>query len=100
MKFADGPPKDGNFLVTSIWDRHMPGWRNIHSIHRPPSDPENDTALVKKLMAVTKAPSLQPKEVDFDVQNPDTFCIERSLSKRKGSRWQLSKNIKLSKEDE
>jgi hypothetical protein len=100
MKFASGPPKDGNFLVTGIWDRHLPRWRSIRDEPKPTRDPEKEAELVKKLKEVTKAPVLRPDEVDFDLHNPDTLSIQRYVAKRKGSLWQLPKDLQVSEEDD
>lgn len=100
MKFASGPPNEGDFLVTKIWDRHLPRWRIIRGEPKPDHDPEKEAELVKKLNEVTKAPVLQPDEVDFDLHDPDTLSIERYVAKRKGSWWQLPKDLEVSEEDE
>ena len=100
MKFASGPPRDGDFLVTGIWDRHLARWRSIRDEPKPTRDPEKEAELVKKLKEVTKAPGLQPDGVDFDLHNPDTLSIQRYVSKQKGSWWQLPKDLAVSEEDE
>lgn len=100
MSFASGPPKDGNFLVTRIWDHHLPKWRRIRDEPKLPRDPEKEAALVKKLKEVTKAPTLSLAEVDFDLHNPDSLSIQRFVAKRKGSWWQLPKDLEVSEEED
>lgn len=59
-------------------------------------DFEKEAELVKKLNEVTKAPGIQPDEVDFDLHDPDTLSIERYVAKRKRSWWQLPKDLEVS----
>jgi len=36
MSFAFFPPEDASFLITQLWDKHLPDWRE--AMHRGPSD--------------------------------------------------------------
>ncbi|MBI5100792.1 MAG: hypothetical protein HZB33_02985 [Nitrospirae bacterium] len=91
--FASGPPSDGAFLTTRLWDRHLPLWRSV--MDDKPRRPSGDsTKLTEHLKAAANAPTLSPREVDFDVHNPDFLNVERRISKKKGAWWQLPKDLK------
>jgi hypothetical protein len=57
--------------------------------------PTAEPDLVKHLNRFKDAPELSPEEVDFDTANPDILSVQRSVHKRRGSFWQLPKNLKL-----
>jgi hypothetical protein len=46
------------------------------------------------LKRFTDAPELPVHEVDFDIADPDVLSIARNVHKRKGSFWQLPKDLK------
>jgi hypothetical protein len=87
MSFAGVPPPDN--LIGHIWDRHLrPGFRDEPD---PKLSPEAESALVKKLTAFTGQPTL---EVDAArVESEDMISIRRMVHKRRGSWWQLPKNL-------
>ncbi len=93
FSFASEPPRDEPFLVTKLWDRCIPIWRNTSS-----SVPTFDKALEKKLIdevtQMTKAKTLELEEVDFDMTNPDSVTLQRKISRKKGKWWLLPKDLK------
>lgn len=90
--FANRPPKDGAFLVTALWDRHLPRWRDTED-RKVPESFAHDKSLVEKLNRIAKAPTLPKDEVDFDLSTTDAFCVQKKVCKRKGSWWQLPKHL-------
>lgn len=95
MSFAGCPPKEGDFLISEIWDRHFPGWRKQKEIDLTDKNIKHDK-LVEHLKRFTQAPTLSQKEVDFDVSNADSLSIKRMVRKKKGSWFQIPKDIKPS----
>ncbi len=95
--FANSPPKDGDFLVTKLWDRHLPTWRKIHE-NDELNLPRKNENLLGRLKKFAKAPTLRADEIDFNETNPDALVIERVISKRRGSWWQLPKNLESSED--
>ncbi len=89
------PPDDKESLVVQLWDRHLlPLWRNRKTAPQP-RNVEQDAKLVEHINRVSSAPSISPTEVvDFKPTDPDFVCIERRIAKRKGSWWQLPKDLK------
>lgn len=95
MSFAGYPPKEGDFLISEIWDRHLPGWRKRKEIDLTNKNIRHDK-LVEHLKKFTEAPTLSQKEVDFDVSNADSLSIKRMVRKKKGSWFQIPKDIEPS----
>jgi hypothetical protein len=92
-RFASTPPKEGDYLVGQLWDRHLRSWRHEMS-DSPKRDPEAEKKLVERLKKETKSRSLTPEEIDFDEADADFVTIEHKVRKRKGSWWQLPKDLK------
>jgi hypothetical protein len=92
MSFANGPPTTGDFLVTELWDKHLPRWRGIFkdSEPKPPEKNEKIAAIMNK---IANAPGLAPEDVDFNLQDPENMTLERFVSKRKGQWWQVPKDL-------
>jgi hypothetical protein len=62
----------------------------------PTSEPE----LVKHLNRFRDAPELPPEQIDFDPANPDIVSIQRMVHKKRGSFWQLPKDLKERPEED
>ena len=97
MRFARNPPLDGDFLVTKLWDKHLRRWRDSEPVEVP-EDPEKNKKLVEHLTKFSEAPPLQPSEIDFDPRDPETLSIQRFVRKKKGSWWQLPKDLEIKNE--
>lgn len=92
MRFAADPPETGHFLVSQLWDRHWPSWRG--KVHPEISDPEKDKELVDHLKRFTDAPTAHAEQVNFTPDDVDVLSIQRMVRQRKGSWWQLPKDLK------
>jgi len=91
MEFAKNPPKDGQFFVSEIWDKHYIGWRNKKTnINLSES---RNMERVSEARMMMEASQLSSEEIDFDLADPDTFTVRRAVQKRKGSWYQLPKNL-------
>lgn len=95
MSFAKGPPTTGDFLVTEIWDKHLPRWREIYKDSEP-KPPVKNEKLAAELNKLAKAPGIEPEDVDFNLQDPEGITLERFVSKRKGQWWQVPKDLETS----
>ncbi len=98
MSFASNPPKDTSFLVSNIWDRHLPGWRDKEEVDLSSPNIKHDK-LVEHLSQFTDAPTLPEESIDFDVSNPDSLAIQRTIHKKKGSWFQIPKDIEVKDSD-
>jgi hypothetical protein len=90
--FAVYPPKDGDFLVSRIWDFHFPDWRSLGEIDvsGPEIKHKELSAMVRR---TAEAPAIPFDELDFDPAEADSMTIERRVQKKKGSWFQIPKNI-------
>lgn len=96
MSFAGNPPKEGGFLISEIWDRHLPGWRKRKEIDLTDNNIKHDK-LVEHLNKFKDAPTLSPEEVDFDVTTADSLSLKRMVRGKKGSWLQISEDIQSDK---
>jgi len=93
------PPDDAECLLTQLWDRHMsPSWRNLHK-ERVPREALQDPDLVKHLNRFTDAPTLPPDQVDWGPGEAEMMGLQRTIRRRKGSFWQVPKNIGEAKDE-
>ena len=95
--FATAPPQDRDSLVTSIWDRQHPRWRETAE-PLPTDFPQHDE-LVSRVMEMAEASEIPPDQVNFDAQSADTVTKKRRVRMRRGSWWQLPKDIDANKND-
>jgi hypothetical protein len=95
MRFAPVPPLDiDGSLVVQLWDRHMnPLWRS-RAGPAPPRDEAEDAKIIEHLNKFSEAPALPNEEVDFEPEDAEMIQLKRSVHKRKGSWWQLPKDLK------
>lgn len=92
--FAATPPKDGDFLVARLWDRHLRPWRDRGKESLQLS-PEAHARLIEQLRQIKEAPEVPLDRADFAPRDPDSLMLERRVRKRKGSWWQLPKDLEL-----
>jgi hypothetical protein len=97
FSFAPRPPAENQgWLVSQLWDRHMrPEWRGMRE-RAATRDPSEDKKLIDHLKQFSEAPSVAPDRVDHRPEGPDVLTIEYRVHKRKGSWWQLPKNLQES----
>lgn len=97
MDIAPHPPLELNSIVSRLWDRHLPNWRQHAS--EPPQQLDFDPEAVKKLTNLIKAPSLPPNNVDFAPEEADVTSIRRVINENKGKWWQLPRNLKADEDE-
>ena len=91
MDIAPYPPVELNSIVSQLWDKHLPNWREhaSNSSRKLDFDPE----AVKKLTNLIKSPSLPPNKVNFTPEEADVTSIRRVINKNKGKWWQLPRDL-------
>lgn len=95
MSFADVPP-DGN-MVADLWDKHLrSGVRNEE--RETARDPEVDAELIKKFKEFRKQPTLPPGQIGTDEE--DMISIARSVHRKRGSWWQVPKDLPATADEE
>ena len=85
IHFAAHPPEDTTFLVTRLWDKYLPRWREIKDMPKPPRDPEEEKRLIEEINLRTDSPELQPC-AEQDIDKMDYATIRRMVYPQKG-RW-------------
>ncbi|MGZ4873465.1 MAG: hypothetical protein ACXVK3_17215, partial [Candidatus Angelobacter sp.] len=91
-RLAPTPPPDDTGLIVQLWDRHLiKSWRN-DLVGR--GKPEQDAKLVEHINKVSGAPALPADEMDFEPTDAEFVQLTRNISRRKGSWWQVPKNLK------
>ena len=86
INFAGTPPDDTSFLITRLWDKYLPAWRDIKAAPKKPRDPEADKKLIEELNQMSDSPDLKP----HDERDPDKInyvTIIKDVKVRKG-KWQ------------
>lgn len=93
MKFASVPLGGDDNLICQLFNRHFPGWRNREE--KPIAlSPEAEKKLVERLKktmdeAAISASGGRPSEAEIE-----NLSIQRMVRKRKGSWFQVDKNMK------
>ena len=96
--FARVPPKDGDYLMAKLWDRHWPGWRQQKE-DSTPRDPIEDARLVEELEKVAQAPSIEPGDLEPGVGGSEFMLFQSPVRIKKGSWWQLPKDLETEEDD-
>ncbi len=89
ITFTDPPPELPNNIVLDLWGRFVPK-ALVENIEEPETDHESPSA--ETISKFADAPALLPREVDFDPGNPDGILLKRSISRKKGSWYQIPKS--------
>ncbi len=92
--FAAQPPPDDDFLITRLWNRFLkPTWRDAND--KTPVNEEQQKALIEQLKEMSKAAPVSSRTVDLkNTDGLDYIVIERKVQKRRGSYWQVPKDLK------
>jgi hypothetical protein len=97
MKFAVYPPKDKKFIVTQLWDRHVPGWRRAR-VFSPKEWADAESRAKAKIQEAISAPEIPIKEMRSDLSE-DSLVIQRRFKIRKGSWWQAPEDFDPGKKE-
>jgi len=86
INFAKTPPDDTGFLITRLWDKYLPRWRDIKSAPKKPHDPEADKKLLEELKQMSDSPDLKTHE-ERDMDKINYVTVIKDVKMRKG-KWQ------------
>lgn len=96
MSFANHPPKEGEYIISKVWDSYRPGWRKETAIDV--SDKNiNHKKLTEHINSFINAPTLLQTDMELSHSDPDNVVVQRFVKKRKGSWYQIPKGIKPQK---
>ena len=93
LSFARKPPTDGDFLTSKLWDLMGTEWRKPREIAYPLSQESNDKFL-SQMRSFIDVPVNSPKSADFDIDKLDAVSLQRFVTKKKGSWFQIPKDLK------
>jgi hypothetical protein len=93
ISFASKPPVNGDYLTAELWDLMNPNWRETGKNSVPLSDEANEK-LLKHIKEFTEAPTLPSEEIPDPTEELDSLCIQRSIRRKRGSWYQISKDLK------
>ena len=95
-RFAPQPPETGEYLVSRLWDRYLPSWRDM-SPGLVAGAPGQDREILERHARLSGAPTLSPEEVDFGPDEVEMISMQRPpVRRQKGSWWQVPKNLDVS----
>jgi hypothetical protein len=97
-QLAPHPPKDGDNLVASLWDRHWPKWREPKTVKANKADWKAVTAAwkeqINELELIAKARAGDEKPIPME--NLDALIRRRVARRRKGSWWLVPEELRKS----
>ena len=84
-KFAKHPPLDDPFLVTRLWDKHLPAWRDIAANYKP-SDPAEQKKIIEEMNHIEQAAKVSDPQAELSTEETEFMEIVRSPLRVKG-KW-------------
>ena len=90
LKFAHHPPKEGDYLVARLWDRHVPNWRQRRGLDSDFAG-ERERALAERIRGFREG-----REIDdpgLDLSHPDFLSLVRRVKAVRGSWRQVPKDL-------
>jgi len=93
-QIAPYPPKDGDNLITKLWDRHWPKWRQPKTGKATEEDWKAIRARIKELEVIAKARAGDDQQIP--AEELDAVIRRRVARKRKGSWWLVPEELRKS----
>lgn len=91
--FASYPPIAIDSLTSTLWDEFLPDWKiRMNSNKESKEESKQDTKLLDELKKHSEAPKVEGN--NFDEDNIEHMTLKRSISKKRGSWYQLPKDLK------
>lgn len=91
-RLAPFPPTSVDTLVSELWDRHLPSWRD-----GPKPDPtvpkQVPTDIISKVDQIQQAQPIKPDPDTFRTEDIESITIKRVVRRRKGTWYQIPKDI-------
>lgn len=92
LSFARKPPTENDFLTARLWDLMSTAWREQKKSKVSFSDKSSDE-FIDHLKEAKGIPINNPEPADFDVDQIDGVSLKHIVSKKKGSWYQLPKDL-------
>ena len=92
LAFAPRPPTDGDFLTSRIWDQMNSRWRDRK---KPTIDPGKLQDHVRDMLkGMRDSAQAGTAQGPIDLDKADALIIDRRVTHKKGSWYQMPKNLK------
>jgi hypothetical protein len=95
-QIAPHPPKDGDNLVTKLWDRHFSGWRTARAAKVPRQGLKDVTAYwrekISQLQEIADTTGGDP--LPTPIERLDALVLNRVARKRKGAWWRVPEELR------
>lgn len=85
--FADCPPTDTSFLVTQLWDKHLPLWRKHKAEPQRAADEGDQKEIVELMNRIQDAADSSDLVTQVSSEDASYLQIQRNVLFRKG-KWQ------------
>jgi len=95
-EIATQPPKDDDGLVTQLWDRHWPKWRELRE--EKPNNPKSYDWLMNQGDALNRILKTGTKTPMDPTGMPDAICRPYTVRVKKGKWWQVPESLRRRKE--
>ena len=82
--FADCPPEDTSFLVTRLWDKHLPEWRKMKARKRP-IDHSKDKEVIAELNRIQNTAAASDPAERISADETQFVQFVRSPRRSKGN---------------
>ena len=89
--FASYPPQEGRSLVASLWDRHLPGWRQTGA-DKPPKRGSGPAAVLDRVRSMRQSPTISHGEVTLDPRDVRGVVVQHRVRRVKGSWYQVPRD--------
>lgn len=90
FELAPHPPADDSYLVTRLWDRHLPGWRQSR---RPSQSEEVGEAILEQVRRLREEATPAAESGARGSDDVDHMLIERRVFARKGKWRRFPKEV-------
>jgi hypothetical protein len=95
-EIATQPPRDDDGLVTQLWDRHWPKWREPRE-EKPTASKSYDW-LMNQGDALDTISKVGTKTGSDSIRMPDAICRPYAVRVKKGKWWQVPESLRPRKE--
>lgn len=95
-EIATQPPKDDDGLVTQLWDRHWPKWREPRK--EEPDNPNSHDWLMNQSDALARILKAETRTQIDPLGMPDAICRPYTVRAKKGKWWQVPESLRRRKE--
>lgn len=93
-KLAPEPPQHLPTLVSDLWDRHIPKWREPQAPEEEDAAKARTDAIRKKVELMEQASPVAPASEKGQYPKIESVTIKRKVRQRKGEWYRIPKNVK------